>query len=166
MSIGDETIAGVSQVRVSDLTLDGTDNGLRINSSSSHGGLVEDVVYDDICIRNAKNPVLFDTAFSFPGKGIHQVPVYRDITLRNVRISGGGRIQFNGFDDTHRVAVTLDGVYLLDGADRYRTRTIHADLTFGAAPVNLVLIGDDSTAINKPARGSLPGCTAKFVPFP
>ena len=166
LSIGNETEGGVSQIRVQDLSLDGTDNGLRIRSNPAHGGLVEDVYYDDVCIRDAKYPILFDTTFSFPGKGAPAVPVYQNITLRNVRLSGGGKIQFNGFDDTHRVAVTLDGVYALDRPDRYRAQTIHADLTFGFGPVNLVFIGDDSTVNGKPAKGSLTACTAKFVSFP
>lgn len=41
MSIGSETNGGARAIRVFDLTLDGADNGLRIESSSSRGGLVE-----------------------------------------------------------------------------------------------------------------------------
>src|SRR5204862_6611556 len=40
MSIGSETNGGVRNVSVCDLSLDGTDNGLRIKSDSSRGGLV------------------------------------------------------------------------------------------------------------------------------
>jgi polygalacturonase len=166
LSIGPETEGGVSQIRVQDLSLDGSDNGLRIRSNPTHGGLVEDVFYDDICIRDAKNPILFDTTFSFPGKGAQAVPVYRNITLRNIRLSGGGRIQFNGFDDTHRIAVTLDGVFALDRPNLYRAQTIHTDLTFGFGPVNLIFTGDDSTVTGKQAKGSLTTCTDKFVAFP
>lgn len=166
MSIGSETNGGVSQVRVDDLSLDGPDYGLRITSSAGHGGLVDDVVYSDVCLRDSKNPIDFDTAYSFPGKAAIALPVYQDITLRNVRLSGGGRLQLNGFDDTHRIDVTLDGVLALDRPDLYRAQALHTDITFGPGPSNLVFIGDDSTVTGKEVKGSLPGCTAKFVPFP
>jgi polygalacturonase len=166
LTIGGETIGGVSGIRVDDLSLDGPDNGIRITSNAAHGGLVEDIVYQDICIRNSKAPILFDTAFSFPGKGIEQLPVYDDITLRNVRLAGGGKVQFNGFDATHRIGVTLDGVLTFDKPDLYREQAIHTDLTFGPGPVNFVFTGDDSTVSGKEAPGSLPSCSAKFIPFP
>lgn len=166
VSIGPETEDGVSQIRVQDISLDGPDYGLRIRSNPTHGGLVEDVFYDDICIRDAKTPIAFDTAYSFPGKGAQAIPVYQNITLRDVRLSGGGKIQFNGFDDTHRIGVTLDGLFALDRPNLYRAQTTHTDLTFGFGPVNVIFTGDDSTVNGKPAKGSLTGCTSKFVPFP
>jgi polygalacturonase len=166
MSIGSETSGGVSQIRVQDLSLDGPDNGIRIKSNPTRGGLVEDVVYDDVCIRDSKYPIVFDTAYSFPGKGVALYPVYKDITLRNIRISGGGKLQFNGFDHTHRIGVTLDGVLLLDKPTQYKAQAIHADLTFGPGPSNPIFTGDDSTVTGKQTGGNLPSCAAKFVPFP
>jgi polygalacturonase len=166
LSIGSETNGGVSGIRVDDLSLDGPDNGLRIRSDASHGGLVEDVVYHDICIRDSKNPIVFDSTYSFPGKAATTLPVYQDLTLSDVRLLGGGKIQFNGFDNMHRIGVTLDGVLALDAATRYRPQASHTDLTFGPGPVNLVFTGDDSTVTGKQVNGSLPACTAKFVPFP
>jgi polygalacturonase len=166
MTVGSETNGGVSQVLVHDLSLDGPDNGIRIKSNATRGGLVEDLLYDDICIRNSKYPILFDTTFSFPGKGVQLLPVYDGITLRNVRISGGGKLQFNGYDHTHRIGVTLDGLLLLDGVSHYTAQAIHTDLTFGPGPVNPVFTGDDSNVIGKEVSGTLPSCAAKFVPFP
>jgi polygalacturonase len=166
MSIGSETNGGVSGIRVDDLSLDGPDNGIRIKSNPARGGLVEDVIYNDICIRDAKYPILFDTAYTFPGKGVDQFPVYQNITLHNVRITGGGKIQFNGFDDTHRIAVNLDGVLTLDSPTRYKAQAIHTDITFGPGPVNAIFTGDDSTVTGKQVNGNLPGCSTKFVPFP
>lgn len=166
LSIGSDTSGGISQVRVQDLSLDGSSNGIRIKSNPSRGGLVADVLYEDVCIRNTRDPLLFDTDYAFPGRGHAQLPVYQDITLRNVRITGGGRIEFNGFDETHRIGIALDGVLLLDGPNRYKPHAIHTDVTFGPGPVNLVFTGDDSTANGKEADGNLPSCAAKFVPFP
>jgi polygalacturonase len=166
MSIGSETTGGVSGIRVTDLSLDGPDNGLRIKSNPTRGGHVEDIVYDDICIRDSKYPITFDSTYSFPGKGVDRLPVYDDITLRNVRISGGGRIQFNGFDHTHRVGVTLDGVLITDSPTRYKPLANQTDLTFGPGPVNIIFSGDDSTVNGKAVKGTPASCAAKFVPFP
>lgn len=166
LTIGNETTAGVSGIRVDDLTLDGPDNGIRIKSTATHGGRVEDVVYNDICIRDSKVPITFDSVYSFPGKAAIQLPVYADITLRNIRIAGGGRLQFNGFDSSHRIEVTLDGVIAVDSPTRYHAGANHTDLTFGPGPVNFIFTGDDSNVTGTAVDGKLPGCAARFVPFP
>jgi len=167
MSIGSETQAGVSKIRVTDLSLDGTDAGIRIKSQQAYGGLVQDVVYDDVCIRNSRNPILLDTNYSAnpkPGKGL--IPVYQDIVLRDVRISGGGKIELNGFDTTHRIGVQFDGVVLTDGQSSYKFQLNHTDVTLGPGPVNFKMSGEDSTARGVAGKGTLAGCADKFVPFP
>lgn len=167
MSIGSETNGGVSKIRVTDLSLDGPDNGIRIKSNASRGGLVHDVIYDDICIRNSPNPITFDTGYTAAGtlQG-NSLPTYRDITLRNVRIAGGGKISFNGYSQDHRAGATLDNVLLTDKAD-YTYSLRHADIIIGPGPVNLNLAGGtDSTLSGQAAKGSPASCADKFVPFP
>ena len=172
MSIGSETNGGVSKIRVFDLSLDGPDNGIRIKSNGSRGGLTEDVVYDDVCIRNSPNPITLDTAYSAAGilRG-NLPPTMRDITLHNVRISGDGKFTFNGYDQTHRIAATLSGVQVTDEA-KYAYEVNHADLTLGPDPTNLDLpsgpdlVKEDSTISGKPAEGNPASCADKFVPFP
>ena len=167
MSIGSETYGGVSAIRVTDLSIDGADNGIRIKSNGSRGGLVHDVVYDDVCIRNSPDPIILDTAYAASGtvRG-NMPPAFRDITLHDVRVSGGGRITFNGYDQDHRVAAILDGV-LLEGSAPVKYVIEHADVRLGPGPVNLdIPRGTDSTLEGKPTAGSLPACAEKFVPFP
>ena len=65
MSIGSETNGGASAIRVTDLSIDGADNGIRIKSNSSRGGLVHDIVYEDVCIRDTKNPDLHGQRLSY-----------------------------------------------------------------------------------------------------
>ncbi|HEY5380848.1 MAG TPA: glycosyl hydrolase family 28 protein [Acidobacteriaceae bacterium] len=166
MSIGSETYGGVSAIRVTDLSLDGDDNALRIKSNPTRGGLVKDVVYDDICIRDSKNPILLDTAYSYPGKGKDLFPVYKDIVFRDVRIAGGGKIQFAGLDTGHRVEVRPDGVMLTDGLANYRIVAQHVDVAMGPGPVNFDVSGEDVKVSGKAGDGSLASCAAKFVPFP
>jgi polygalacturonase len=45
MSIGSGTSGGVDHMLVDDLTIDGADNGIRIKSDRSRGGLVHDLLY-------------------------------------------------------------------------------------------------------------------------
>ena len=167
MSIGSETFGGVSKILVDDLSLDGPDNGIRIKSNASRGGLVHDVVYNNVCIRNSPNPLFFDTGYTAAGtlEG-NRLPVYKDITLRNVRISGGGKISFNGYDSTHRIGLTLDGV-TVNAEDPYRYSIQHTDFHVDPAPMNLTLFGKDSTVTGKPAPDGNPEpCAGMFVPFP
>ena len=167
MSIGSETDGGVSKIRVFDLSLDGPDNGIRIKSNGSRGGLTQDVVYDDVCIRNSPNPITLDTGYTAAGtvKG-NSPPTMRGITLRDVRISGGGKISFNGYDAEHRVEATLDGVQLMDN-DTYTYSLHHADVRLGPGATNLQLAGVvDSTVEGKPAEGEPASCAKKFVAFP
>jgi polygalacturonase len=166
MSIGSETYGGVSKILVTDLSLDGDDNALRIKSNPTRGGIVQDVVYDDVCVRDSRNPILLDTAYSFPGKGKDLFPQYKDIAFHNVRISGGGKVQFGGLDQIHRVAVKLDGVELTDGAANYRITAAHADVRLGPGPVNFSVEGEDVKVTGKAGKGSLPSCAGKFVGFP
>jgi len=167
MSIGSETNGGVSKIRVFDLSLDGTDAGIRIKSNGSRGGLTQDVNYDDVCIRNSPNPITLDTAYSANGplQGTSP-PTMRDILLHNVRISGGGKFTFNGYDRTHRIAVQLNGVQITDEA-KYTYEVKHADITLGPDATNLKLpAGEDSTIQGKPEEGNPASCGAMFVAFP
>jgi polygalacturonase len=167
MSIGSETNGGVSRIRVFDLSLDGPDNGIRIKSNGSRGGLVHDVVYDDICVRDSPNPITLDTGYTAAGtvEG-NSPPTMRDVTLHNVRVSGGGKISFNGYAKDYRIGVTLDNVLLTDPAT-YSYSIHHTDFLLGPGPVNLKLAGGiDSTSQGAPGKGAAASCAGRFVPFP
>ncbi len=168
MSIGSETMGGVDGILVRDLSLDGTKWGIRIKSSRSRGGLVQNITYDDVCIRNSESPILLDTNYSFsaPSSITNRPPVYRDIILHNIRIEGGGIISVNGLDSDHRIRSHWDGVVLTDALSKYTLKEAHADLVLGPGPVNFHLAGVDSTENGVPGIGKLSPCLGKFVPFP
>ena len=99
MSIGSQTAGGVDRVLVRDLTIDGADNGLRIKSDRSRGGLVQQVTFEDVCIRNVANPLVFTPMYTtFAGD---KLPVFRDINLRNVHVLSPGAFTFFGLDPQH-----------------------------------------------------------------
>jgi len=108
MSIGSGTNGGVDHMLVDDLTIDGADNGIRIKSDRSRGGLVHDLVYRDVCIRDVKNPLVFTPLYTtFSGD---QLPIYRDITLESVHILTAGDYTFLGLDAEHKLGLTLNNV--------------------------------------------------------
>ncbi|HEV2349965.1 MAG TPA: glycosyl hydrolase family 28 protein [Terriglobia bacterium] len=165
MSIGSETEGGVSAIRVSDLSIDGADNGLRIKSNSSRGGQVSDVVYQDVCIRNTKNPILMDSNYPYPGGARNKFPSFTGIVLRNVRILGGGKLSLQGFDAAHRLQITLDDVSA-DGLSAARVTATHAQVTLGPGPVNFRPSGDDVQVTGTPGASAPASCRDKFVPMP
>jgi len=125
MSIGSGTSGGVSAVRVSDLTIDGADNGIRIKSDRSRGGVVEDVSYENVCMRNVANPIVLSTMYTtLPGD---RLPVYRKIVLRNVYSLTPGWVTFLGLDDDHPVEATLDNV-AVEGYQKDQLLLSHARL--------------------------------------
>ncbi len=165
MSVGSETNGGLAGLRVSDLSIDGADNGLRIKSNISRGGLVHDVVYEDVCIRDTKNPIFMDptyTATVGPEKNL--IPVFTDINLRNVRIAGGGKITLRGLDAEHRLGIHFDNVFIAAGKTTYDAK--HADIAVGPGAVNFAPAGDDVHITGSAAKGEGQSCGAKFVPFP
>jgi polygalacturonase len=165
MSIGSETFSGVSDLLVRNLTLEGTDSGIRIKSNVSRGGLVQHAVYENVCIRDNKAPISIDTQYNNPGPRQDLVPEYRDIELHNVQVSGGGKVVVQGQDEKHKTTITLDGV-LLDNPAAYKLSAAHAAITSGPGPVNFVLNGPDVSNEGKAGKAKLPSCEDKFVPFP
>jgi polygalacturonase len=165
MSIGSETNGGVSAVRVQDLTIDGADNGIRIKSDRSRGGLVEDISYDNVCMRDVKNPIVLTPMYTAHTGDLP--PVYRDITLSDVAIFGGGRDTLDGLDAGRPLEVTLDNVFA-DHVEAASVQASFANIALGPRIGNLVPSGD-SVRVTQ-AAGSHAGtpldCTGRFVPFP
>lgn len=165
MSIGSGTSGGVSHVLVRNVTIDGAANGIRIKSDPSRGGLVHDVTYENVCIRNVANPIVLTPHYTnFSGS---LLPQYSDISLRNVHVLTPGYYIFSGLDAHHVLGVTLDDVFA-DGVDAAHMLAADARITLGPALGNLAPDGKD-VAITR-APDSHPGvplaCASRFVPFP
>ncbi len=163
MSIGSETNGGAEKVLVEDLSIDGADNGLRIKSNASRGGLVREIVYRDVCIRNTKNPIFMDSQYENKGKDGAKLPHFTGIELHDVRIEGGGKLTFQGFDATHKLGMTLDNVHADAGV---KVVGEHAELTFGPGPVSFQVTGADVAVKTLPGKGAPNACVSKFVPLP
>lgn len=165
MSIGSPTAGGVNHVLVRNLSIDGSLNGIRIKSDASRGGLVQDVTYENVCIRNTPNPIVLTPHYTiFPGS---LIPQYRGIALRNVHVLTPGAYTFAGFDAQHPLDVTLDNVFA-EGLSGSQILSSDAHVTLGSAFGNLEPHGTDVTATRAAgsAQGSPLPCAARFVPFP
>ena len=165
MSIGSGTGGGIAHVLVRDLSIDGASNGIRIKSDPSRGGLVQDIHYENVCIRNVTNPIVLTPHYTdFPGE---LIPQYRDITLRNVHVLTPGEYLFAGLDAQHRLGVTLDNV-VAEGLNDSHVLSEYANITLGPALGNLEPQGSAvAVAHTSDAHpGVAQSCAARFVPFP
>jgi len=107
LSIGSPTSRGVSNVRGANLLFIGTDNGLRIKSDASNGGVVDQIQYGTVCMTGVGNPIVIDPYYSTAsGNAIPQ--------FRNVEIGGlwadGGNITLEGYAGQPPLALTLNNV--------------------------------------------------------
>ena len=164
MSIGSQTAGGVDHVLVRDLTIDGADNGLRIKSDRSRGGLVQNVTFEDVCLRNSPNPLVFTPMYTtFAGD---KLPVFRDIALHNVHILTPGAFTFYGLDAQHKLGITLDNVQA-DGLQKSEVLAKNADIAIAGKRGNLVPAGDGVVVSGADAAEGTPiSCKDRFLPLP
>jgi polygalacturonase len=166
MSIGSETNGGASAIYVSDLSIDGADNGLRIKSNITRGGLVHDVLYENVCIRDTANPIMMDTSYTaHASQAENRFPVFRDVVVRNVRVEGAGKVMLEAVDAEHRLGIQFDNVVFADPG-KIKVSAKHADVKVGPGAFNLKVSGEDTTSNGTPGSGTGNACAGKFVPFP
>jgi polygalacturonase len=165
-SIGSETNGGAHAIRVFDLSIDGADNGLRIKSNASRGGLVRDVEYKDVCIRNTKNVIEMDTHYTAsPETTGSLIPEFRDIRLKGVRVVDAGTVILEGYDAARPLRMTWDDV-VFDRPDAIKLRASNAAVAIGPGPSNLRLTGENVTVTGTSSDAPRLECDKKFVPFP
>ncbi len=152
MSIGSGTSGGVSAIRVEDLTIDGADNGIRIKSDRSRGGLVEDVSYEGVCMRGVTNPILLTPMYTtFPG---NQLPIYRDVRLKDVHSQTRGWVTLLGLDPQHKLGLSLDNVSV-EGLRTSDLKSQNADVRGCASGLMACLTSTRDSA-----------CSSRFASFP
>jgi polygalacturonase len=184
ISVGSETNGGVTNVWVYDNSFVESEEGLRIKSDYGRGGLVTNVHYENICIKDAQNALLFTPYYSTKetDKGV-LVPDFHDLDLKNVRIIGKSAVKLMGFEaDSGGVLVngalipqkplvmSLDHV-VADDPDAIRVVSSDAELTLNAT--NLPILPSTDGRVNvygSATRAVNPedavDCSRAFVPFP
>ncbi|WCM95170.1 glycoside hydrolase family 28 protein [Acidovorax sp. NCPPB 2350] len=188
-SIGSETNAGVNDIVVTDLSVDGFDSGtsggLRIKSDATRGGHVSNVTYRQVCMRNVSHPLTFDPFYSGSSKGA-LYPNFSDISVQSFRDLGsakygGGSLTFVGYTrhgQNNPLTITLDNV-VFDGVQPTfapghnggpSTQPFDAHFTLGPGPVSFASSIVTSSSNNVTVRGT-PGsgagidCSGAFKPL-
>ncbi len=174
MSIGSETNGGVSNVNVYDLSIDGensglgggSSNGIRIKSDASRGGLVTNITYSDICVRDLANPILITPRYSSATGSL--IPQYTGITIRDFRSvmsTVTPLVTLDGYDAAHATGLTLDNV-VIDGIAATKATASYANVTLGPGNVNFMPSGTGVTVTDQIAGSSTPNaCAGKWVTF-
>ena len=184
--IGGDVQRGIQNILAYDITIDadsrsvGYDateadfNGIRIKSDISRGGLVDNIVYRDICLRDQNNPLLISTAYNplfagelFPEFGHISLENVRHVTCMNtkplvVNIEGHSQVRRAG-------PVTLDNV-VIDNIGPHNVYAEYADITLGPGGANFrpdgktVNLTDDSRGGSKPKQCVFPKLPAPELP--
>lgn len=170
VSIGSETDGGASRILVTDVTFVGTDNALRIKSNGSRGGLVDGVTYENVCVKDVKYPIYMDSHYSAsPQLDGANIPQYRNVLVRNVRIMGKGTVMLDGYDATRPLSITFDRV-LADTPAQIKVQGGHTQLVRGGGGTNLeipsavaVVTGPVAATALTPELAS---CDTRLLPFP
>jgi polygalacturonase len=174
MSIGSEFQGGVSNVDVYDLSIDGTNtgltngssNGIRIKSDPSRGGVVSDVTYRDICVRQLWNPIILTPKYSTATGS--SIPQYKNILIQDfhaLRGSATPKVTLDGYSADYLNGVTLDNV-IVDGIAPSSVSASYTNLTLGPGNVNFMPSGTQVTVTNKISGTSAPNaCDGKWVTF-
>jgi polygalacturonase len=197
MSIGSETYGafttldgkvhyGVENVTVCDLTIDadsrpvgqgassGDFNGIRVKSDSSRGGMVNNINFRNICMRDVNNAILMSTAYNplFAGT---MYPMFKtmlfqnihDVTCMNVIAPV---VTLNGFSPALPAGpITLDNV-VVDNIGPAAVESAFANLVLGPGNVNFagfIPTANDATVSNKITDDTSPtGCDFPALPAP
>lgn len=139
LTLGSETSGSIRHVYASNISGNGTKNGLNIKSASNRGGTVEDVLMENIQMENINTflqiSMNWNPAYSYsklpdgyteetlpehwkkmltkvdpPSKGI---PHFKNITLRNIDVKKiGTAINVEGMKESMIENITLDNVHI------------------------------------------------------
>ena len=170
MSIGSETYGshydaitmvthrGVQKMDVWDLTIDADSrlvgheahaadfNGIRIKSDESRGGVVDQITYTDVCLRDMVNGILISTAYNplFAGQAYPDFGVLKFKNVRGVNCHAlsPSTITMEGFNATLRPDITLDNVQFDNINPTLSVASEYAAIHLGPGAVNF---GDNLT---------------------
>jgi polygalacturonase len=180
ISVGSETNAGVTNIEVYDNSFWDSEEGLRIKSDYARGGEVSNVHYENICIKNGLNALLFTPYYStkaLPAGG-PLFPNFHDITMNNVRIQGKTAVKLQGFqantggynNPQYPLGMTMTNV-VADNPDEISLISSDANLTIKGVNLPLVASSANRIVINGVATKAVDpnkvvDCSRAYVDFP
>ena len=96
LSIGSFTSGSLDGLRVSNCTFDGTTSAIRIKTARGRGGVLDNVSYENITIKNSRYPIFISEYYpkepKTPQEDVttvvgERIPDYKSITLKNVTVT-------------------------------------------------------------------------------
>jgi polygalacturonase len=175
MSIGSETNTGVSDLLVDGIVEDHTTSGVRIKSNATRGGLVENMLYRNICMRDVPVPIAISPyynnqtteGFTDPGIKGDRIPEYRNITLENITDTTPGDVLIAGYDQDHRTKIELKNVNIAnETADKIHLRLADIEASATNIPLEKAAEGNDVKITQTEGHSEKPySCAGKFVPM-
>src|ERR1700678_4326879 len=176
MSIGSETNTGDSFLLVDGLVEDHTTSGIRIKSNVTRGGLVHDMVYRNICMRDVQVPIAISPyynngttdQFFDPGFKGDRIPDYKNIKIENVTDLTTGDVLIAGNDEAHRTQVELSNVNII-GITPDKVHVKLADIVVSGTniPLGKPANGEDLQVklVETKSTAKAYACQGKFVPM-
>ncbi len=123
ISIGSGTTDGIHDMLVRHCTFEGTDNGIRIKSMRGAGGLVENIRYTDITMKNVRNAIVLQLDYmdnnnpNFQGDET-KIPTIRNILIDHVAIENSRNAgTIHGLPNSRITKVTLQDVTITADKD-------------------------------------------------
>ncbi len=168
ISIGSQTQFGVSNILVTNNTVGGVDssgnvstdnNGIRIKTSSSEGGTVNQVTYDGTCLTGVRHALEFNPFYS-TGNG-STTPDFTNIVvngLKSVSSQSSAQSVIDGYNSSHLLGLTLENVSL----DATSSSAQYASV--GTYNTNISPSGTDVTVTAISGSGSVPSCSFPSYP--
>jgi len=168
ISIGSQTQFGVTNILVENDTVSGTDssgnvstdnNGIRIKTSSSEGGKVSDVTYENICDTGVKHNFEFNPFYS-SGNG-STTPDFTGIVVdgfASVDSASSAQSVLEGYNSSNPLGLTLENVKL----DATSSTAEYANVSTYDTNVTPSGTGVTVTAIS--GSGSVPSCSFPSYP--
>jgi pectin methylesterase-like acyl-CoA thioesterase len=121
VSVGSETNGGVRNILVQRCTFENTGTAIRIKSSRGRGGIVEDVTYRDITMKNVDQAIyinLFyedkaDAKYPQPKPMTPLTPQVRDILISNVQcVNAKAAGEITALPESAASNITLENVHI------------------------------------------------------
>lgn len=186
LSIGSTTSGGVRHLLAQNLTWSGLSSdsnatAVHTKSTTSKGGVVEDLTYQNICTENVRYPIWFDPFNSGVVTTGPELPWYKNILVQNLhsvpQTAPGtvGQVIIQGANSTVPTEVTLDnvvvdGIVAADFVNKFhQTTPTDSIITLGPDPVNFVqFLSQPGVTVNNNISNSNPpyNCPANiFAPI-
>ena len=133
ISIGSETSGGVHNVTLTNLSMDGTANGMRVKSARGRGNSVTNILYENMVMRNIGSfPITVNMAYGdacAEWTGECDLPVFQNFTVRNVvSVGSGGSMNFLCLNASRCSGFTFENISITGARAGY-----HCEYVYGTA---------------------------------